>query len=159
VTDRIDFQTTDTRAARARSVAVPWLLAASGWLALAATLLPAVGLLRVLVTFGFLLVCPGLALIRLLERPDGLEEFVVGVALSVSLAVTVSVAMAAGHWWHPKLGLTLLAVLTTVAGVAGAYQLRAAGAARPVVESDGTGEIGSGAGSDAIDGHREADGG
>jgi hypothetical protein len=119
MTEPIDIETTDTGDTRARSAAVPWLLAASGWVALAATLLPAAGPLRVIVTFGFLLVCPGLALVRLLERPDLLEEFVVGLALSMSLAVTVSVAMAVGHWWHPGWGLALLALLTTVAGVAG----------------------------------------
>ena len=102
--------------------------------------------------------CPGLALVRLLERPDPLEEFVVGLALSLSLAVTVSAAMAVCHWWHPTLGLTLLAMVTTVAGAIGVRQHRASGFAGRIAESGGTSETGSGAGSDATDEDWEAGG-
>ena len=113
------------------SPAVSWLLGISGWLALASLQLPPGNPARAVAIFGFVLVCPGLALVRFLRRSDPLEEFVAGLAVSISLAVTVTVFMAIGHFWHPGLALALLAALTTGAVVVLERQQRRARRARP----------------------------
>lgn len=99
-----------------------WVLAASGWLALAATALPAASVLRVSVMVVFLLVCPGLAAVLPLwptaRRGPGraaiLEIPVLSVVLSLSLSVLVVEALFLSGTFTARRALLVLAVLTSV---------------------------------------------
>jgi len=124
------------------SPAVSWMLGLSGWLALATWLLPPADPARVAATFGFVLVCPGMALVRFLRRSDPLEEFVAGLAVSISLAITVTVFMATGRWWHPGVAMAVLAAVTTGAVVVLERQARRAARLReaPAGEDPGAEE-------------------
>jgi hypothetical protein len=103
-----------------------WGLAASGWLALAATELPAANPLRVIVTAVFLVVCPGLAAVRPVQRAARrgpgwgvvLEPAVLSVVLSLSLSVLVAEAFFLSHTFTAGRALLALAVLTTVLAMA-----------------------------------------
>lgn len=64
--------------------------------------------LRPVVVLPFLLVCPGLALVRLLRIREPVTELTLGVALSVALAVLVPGAMLYTGAWSPKASLALL---------------------------------------------------
>ncbi|WP_367319374.1 hypothetical protein [Streptomyces sp. HUAS ZL42] len=98
-----------------------WGLALSGWLALAATALPAAGVLRVLVTTVFLLVCPGLAAVRWAwpapARAAGrvalLEAAVLTFVLSLSLAVVIAEALFLSGVFTVARALLALAVVTS----------------------------------------------
>ncbi|WP_328666725.1 hypothetical protein OG905_06925 [Streptomyces sp. NBC_00322] len=99
-----------------------WGLAASGWLALAATVASAGTPLRVVVTAVFLLVCPGLAAVGPV-RPEAwrgngrvavLEVAVLSVVLSLSLSVLVAEAFFLTGTFSARRALLALAVLTSV---------------------------------------------
>ena len=80
-----------TRAqARRRSI----LLALSGWVALAATWLPAGSVVRPLVVAAFLASCPGAAMLGWWPDTDRLERAVLAVALSISAALAVTATLA-----------------------------------------------------------------
>jgi len=126
--------------------ALRWGIAASGWLALAATALPAGNALRVVVTAAFLIVCPGLAAVwprrSAARRGPGwatvLEPAVLSVVLSLSLAVLVAEAFFLSRTFTFTRALLALAVLTSVLalmpgpGVLRSARRRAtAGAAEP----------------------------
>ncbi|MGW1490327.1 hypothetical protein [Streptomyces sp. NPDC002402] len=99
-----------------------WVLAVSGWLALAATVPPAGTPLRVVVTAVFLLVCPGLAAVgpvrpaarRGAGRVEVLEVAVLSVVLSLSLSVLVAEAFFLSGTFTARRALLALAVLTSV---------------------------------------------
>ncbi|GAA2629671.1 hypothetical protein [Streptomyces vastus] len=71
-----------------------WGLALSGWLAVAVTLLPDAGALRVVVTTVFMLVCPGLAAARwawpAASRGAGWTVALEAAALAVVLSMSLS---------------------------------------------------------------------
>ncbi|MFD7731577.1 family 16 glycosylhydrolase [Kitasatospora phosalacinea] len=99
----------------------PLLLAASGWLALAATALPATppaaGVLRAAAVTAFLLTCPGAATVRLarpaLRRDEHWSAAVLAVATSAALtALTTETLYLAGQFTATRV-LVLLAALTT----------------------------------------------
>ncbi len=56
-------------------------------------------LLRVLFTFWFLLVCPGMAFVRLFRFKEKLAEWVLAIALSIALDVIVSEIAVLNGWW------------------------------------------------------------
>lgn len=99
------------------------LLAASGWIALAATLLPAASGERIAPTVAFLFLGPGAALTGLRRRlspsvaPDAGEDRMLTVVLSVCLAVLVSEGMYLGHFYTTPRAMCVLAGLTTVAAL------------------------------------------
>lgn len=89
-------------------------LAASGWVAIAASWLPAGSLVRSWVLAAFLLWCPGAAIMRLWPATDWLERTVLTVAMSVSISVLITeLQLFSGAWW-PRASVAALAVLTTV---------------------------------------------
>ena len=105
----------------------PYLLAMSGWVALLALHLPpAAHPLRVVVTFGFILLCPGIAVARLLPISAGLDRWVAAVALGLSLSLLVSVGFTVARVQSPEQPMITLAALTSVAALA--PQLRTLGA-------------------------------
>ncbi|MFC9703421.1 hypothetical protein ACFTWD_22305 [Streptomyces sp. NPDC056943] len=98
-------------------------LAASGWLALLATMLPEASPVRVAVVTAFLLVCPGLAAFLALAprraprgRPpaEALEAALLSLVLGLSLATLVTVALFFGGVFTATRCLLVLAVLTSV---------------------------------------------
>jgi hypothetical protein len=101
------------------------LLAGVGVLALA--LLDGPGTVRAVAVLGYLAVVPGLAWVRLIRLPDGLAQFVIGVALSLALGTLVAQAMVQLKRWSPLLGLC---ALVTVASLAALLELLRNGRAR-----------------------------
>jgi uncharacterized membrane protein len=73
--------------------------------------------------FGFLLICPGLALIPLFQLTDGLVAAVLAVGLSLGLETLLATVMAYTGLWSPEnallllIGLTLTAVVTRLFAV------------------------------------------
>jgi hypothetical protein len=96
------------------------------WPALTTLLALAVGIvafadvasaLRPGVVLAFLLVAPGMSLIRLLRMEDGLAELTLAVALSIALAGIVPGTMLYAGTWSPKRALVVLMGITLLATV------------------------------------------
>ncbi len=66
--------------------------------------------LRPILVFGFMLICPGLALVRMFDLNDSLSEFILGIALSISINILLAEFMAFTHLWSPngELGILIL---------------------------------------------------
>jgi hypothetical protein len=60
---------------------------------------------RVVVTFAFLLVCPGMAFIQLLNLKEALVKLTLAVALSLALAAIVAQILILGQVWSAELAL------------------------------------------------------
>lgn len=73
--------------------------------------------LRVLVSLSFLLVCPGMAIVRHWRLRAPIVELALATGLSVALATLVAGVMLYAGVWSMELGLLLLAGIT-VAGAA-----------------------------------------
>jgi hypothetical protein len=69
---------------------------------------------RPLITFWFLLVCPGMAFVQLLRLRDALSEMVLAVALSLVLVLLTAGIMLYVGLWSPELILMLLIALCIV---------------------------------------------
>jgi hypothetical protein len=100
---------------------VRWGLALSGWVAVAATALPAAHPVRVLAATLFLVACPGFAAVRAAApRTRGrsartwMPEALQGVALSLTLATLVAVTLFLAGAFTARTALTALAVLTSI---------------------------------------------
>jgi hypothetical protein len=89
--------------------------------------------LRSGVAFWFLLVCPGMAFVRLLGLSEPFSEWAVAVALSVALDTVVGEVLLFAGAWSAASGLTALAALS-IGGAAlqvGRSVRRGPSAARP----------------------------
>ena len=106
------------RSAGVRSLMLSLLLAVSGWIAFGIVAAQAPTPARTIAVFGFVLICPGAVLIRLLHLRDPLERAVLGLAIGLSLAALVSEAAAIGHPMRARLVLAVLASVCTAAGLA-----------------------------------------
>ncbi|HEU5355551.1 MAG TPA: hypothetical protein VFU65_13865 [Actinocrinis sp.] len=100
-------------------------LAASGWIALAATPLPPSSVLRAVVTVLFVAICPGIAALRItravepasIDRRDPVFEAVLVVSASLALATIASESLLlAGVLTTPRC-VTALAAVTTLLAV------------------------------------------
>ena len=83
------------------------------------------GAIRAPVVLWFVLVCPGMALIRLVRLGSVAAELTLAVALSIALAVLVPSALLYADAWSPPLGLAILMALTTAATAADGARARA----------------------------------
>lgn len=92
-------------------------------------------LLRSIIAFWFLLVCPGLAFIPLLRLPSRAVEWTLAVALSLALGVLVSEALVLARAWTPEGGLSCLIALS-LSG-AGLQLVRIGWEARPELGARG----------------------
>jgi hypothetical protein len=101
-----------------RSRVLSLLLAVSGWIAFGIVTAQAPTPARTIAVFGFILICPGAALIRLLRLRDPLERAVLGLAIGLSLAALTSEAAALGHPMRARLILVVLASVCTAAALA-----------------------------------------
>ena len=106
------------RSAGVRSLMLPLFLAGSGWIAFGIVAAQAPTPARTIAVFGFVLICPGAALIRLLHLRDPLERAVLGLAIGLSLAALTSEAAAIGHPMRARLVLVVLASVCTAAALA-----------------------------------------
>ena len=97
------------------------LLACSGWLALAATLLPAGFIPRSATVALFLALGPGTALLRHWSVPDPLERWVMNVALSAAITMLLAEVQVILHLWQPYVTLAILAAFTTAAATTPPY--------------------------------------
>src|ERR1700686_3223673 len=104
---------TMSRSERRRSQVLSLLLAASGWIVLGIVTARAPTAARAIAVFGFILICPGTALIRLLPLRDLLERAVLGLAIGLSLAALTGEAAALGHQTQARLVLAVLASVCT----------------------------------------------
>lgn len=69
------------------------------------------------VSLGFLLICPGMAFVRLLRIAERMTEVLLAIAFSIAIATIVSETMLLAGIWSPKLGLLTL-VGIALSGVA-----------------------------------------
>ncbi len=70
------------------------------------------------ITLGFLLFCPGMAFVQLMQIDDGLHETVLAVVLSIVLDMIVAAVVLYAGLWSPELILTILIYLSLI-GVIG----------------------------------------
>jgi uncharacterized membrane protein len=99
-----------------------WGLALSGWVALAATLLPDGLPPRVIIALVFVLLCPGAAAVRLGDallrrsglRIDRLEAFVLSIALSLAIGALVAEAFFLTASYTTTRAMVALAAFTSV---------------------------------------------
>jgi hypothetical protein len=73
--------------------------------------------IQAMVAFWFLLVCPGMSFVRLLQIEERLTELTVAIALSIALDTVVSETMVLTKRWSPEWGLFVL-ICMSVAGAA-----------------------------------------
>lgn len=74
---------------------------------LAAMALPAADPFRVGITFWFILLCPGMAFVQLMDIGDAIVEVGLAVALSVAMGVLLALSMVYTHLWYPEAGLVI----------------------------------------------------
>ena len=74
-------------------------------------------LFRAPVVLTFVLLCPGLAIVRLLDVPDVLTQLVLAVGLSLALAVLVPAILVYAGAWSPVAALIILIAITELAGI------------------------------------------
>jgi hypothetical protein len=74
----------------------------------------------VAVAGGFLLVCPGMAVVRPFHLAERGTELVLAVAVSIGLEAIVASGMLYAGWWSPR---GLLVVLVGLCGLAGSIEL------------------------------------
>lgn len=79
----------------------------------------------------FLLLCPGMAFVRLLDLDNALVELVVALALSLTLDTMVAWLLVLGEFWQPRLAIVLLAALATIGIVLQVRQIRQGGGTLP----------------------------
>jgi uncharacterized membrane protein len=76
------------------------------------------GPVRAIVTIGFLLVFPGMAIVRLLRLPGTLTQLVLAVALSIAVETAATLVMVYTHAWSPDVLLVILCVGCCAAALA-----------------------------------------
>ena len=74
--------------------------------------------------FWFLLVCPGMALVRLLRLKDRLIEWTLAIALSIALSTLVSETMLLTQQWSFKATLAVLIVVSLSGAALQIYHAR-----------------------------------
>lgn len=85
--------------------------AAATALVVFADILPAV---RPAVVIGFMLICPGMALIRLLRISDTLHEMVFAIGLSLAIDSALASLMLYAGAWNPDRSVAYLIILSVV---------------------------------------------
>lgn len=68
--------------------------------------------LRALTTFGFFLLCPGMAFLPFLRIKDGSTELILAVALSICIGTGLAEWMVLAKTWQPELALSALVGLS-----------------------------------------------
>jgi len=71
--------------------------------------------LRPILVFGFLLVCPGWAFVRLLPIQDPIQQAILAIALSLAIDTVVAVVLLYSGAWSSSTGLLIL-IAISIAG-------------------------------------------
>jgi hypothetical protein len=97
-----------------------WFVGVTLWGAAAAILysIHVSPLYRAPVSLTFLLVCPGLAIVRLIRVPDTLLQLMLAIALSLALDVLVPSLLLYSGAWSPMWALIILVALAVTAAAA-----------------------------------------
>jgi len=88
---------------------------------------------RAIFVFWFFLICPGLAIVGLLDIRDWLAEAVVAIGLSLAIDTGVATIMVLAKLWSPDAGL---AVLIGISLLGAALQVELYRRRRPASEGD-----------------------
>jgi uncharacterized membrane protein len=89
--------------------------------------------LRPWLVLWFLLVCPGMAVVRIFDAQESLLEWVLSIALSISLTGIIATIQIYTHTWSPANGLGIL-IAVTLGGVVVQSMLNLRWIAWPVSE-------------------------
>lgn len=92
--------------------------------ALVSVLIPITLLLQPWFAVGFILVCPGMAFVRLLRLQDKTLEWTLAITLSLALAVGVTTILVFNDRWSTKAGVGVLSGLTLVGVFLASTRLR-----------------------------------
>ena len=76
------------------------------------TWLNVAGPFRAVLSFWFMLICPGMAFIRLFRLKDSLAEWIIGIAASIALSMLLTEFMVLKKLWSPSYGLLALIVIS-----------------------------------------------
>ena len=71
--------------------------------------------IRTVISFWFLLICPGMAYVQLLDIKELLTELVLAIALSIALNTIIAEVLVLANIWSPFRGLLVL-IAICVAG-------------------------------------------
>lgn len=104
-----------------RSLVWPAGIVLSAVLAFLAAFLPQGSPVRVVFAFWFLLVCPGMAFVRLFHLQDILVEITLAIALSIAIDTIVSEFLVLTATWSP---IRALAIIGLISLAGAALQLR-----------------------------------
>lgn len=66
------------------------------------------GAFRSIILFWFILICPGMAFVRLLQIENVLTEIVLAIALSLVISTLLAEFMVLTHLWSPGVELAIL---------------------------------------------------
>jgi hypothetical protein len=99
------------------SILWPLVIIASAGGALLATIYNIGVPMQPAIVFWFMLVCPGMACVRLLEIQERSAELTLAVALSLALDGIVSETMVLARLWSPTWGLAVLAGVSVAGAV------------------------------------------
>jgi uncharacterized membrane protein len=72
---------------------------------------------RPVLVVPFLLICPGMALIRRFRLAEWWVELILAIAVSVAIDTLLATAMAYAGVWSPRLLLGVLVCLSLIAGI------------------------------------------
>lgn len=97
----------------------PPLILTGAILALAVAILGIEGPIRAVATLAFAVVCPGMAIVRLLKLDDRVAELALGLSVSIALAGIVGGLLLYYGLWAPEGGIGVLVAITLGALVAG----------------------------------------
>jgi hypothetical protein len=102
-----------------RLSSLAWLAVSSFWAAASALVvaIDANPVFRAPVVLSFLLIGPGLAIVRLLGIPAATAQLSLGIALSMALDVLVPAALLYAGAWSPSSALAILVALTIAAAL------------------------------------------
>jgi uncharacterized membrane protein len=73
--------------------------------------------MRPFLALWFLLICPGMALVRFLGIQDSLTELVIAIALSLGLDTAVAMVMLYIGFWSIQLGAVILIGMSTLGAI------------------------------------------
>ena len=85
---------------------------ASGVAVVLATIAPIPSPVRAVIAFWFLLVCPGMAFVGLLNIKELWIRLMLAIALSIAMTAVVAEAMLFFNTWSPLLGVFILVYLS-----------------------------------------------
>ncbi|HLJ66471.1 MAG TPA: hypothetical protein VKX16_03825 [Chloroflexota bacterium] len=106
------------RPAEARQLVWPAIIVASSIAVGIVTLLGASTPLRPALALWFLLLCPGMALVRLLRIAEWIMEWTLAIAVSIALETIIATVMIYDRAWSPEIGLGLLIAVSLGGAIA-----------------------------------------